>query len=571
MRYLAPALIAAAGAIHAQQEVRVSAKSYTPSALTLRAQSDLVEVGVVVRDHNGRAISGLEREDFRVLDQGTPREITTFAVEAAAGGIQSAPNTASASPGAAGQPPLVAARPSRFVALFFDDFSTNTGDLRHAKTAALGFIKDGLDAGDRVAVMASSGTVIDFTADKSMLTASIEKLRPHSRFSESGLTICPRITPYQAYLIAVQRDTIAMHAAIDEAKVCNGDDPDKDYTRAISDANGDVNLTMIRSQAEATWGQARVVSQGTLDVIGRALTSLANTQGRRVLLLASSGFITGTLERERDQLISQALHAGIVINALDAKGLYAEGPVRPLDEPTVLLPPSTFMTEASSLGSRLALANDAMTDFAQGTGGLFFHNNNDLAAGYRLLGTLPDVSYMLGFHPGEIAAEGRYHKLKVNFTASKPYVIQARPGYFALPKTPPSPPDRRQLLDREVMGDSISGDFPASATYLPGGPGVRVQIHVDIRTLQFPKQGERRVQKLEFVVALLDAKGGLVAAKEGAMDFALTDATYERLSASGINAGLNLEVPPGVYRLREVVQEAVDGKMASSVQMIEVK
>ena len=40
---------------------------------------------------------------------------------------------------------------------------------------------------------------------------------------------------------------------------------------------------------------------------------------------------------------------------------------------------------------------------------------------------------------------------------------------------------------------------------------------------------------------------------------------------SGINAGLNLEAPPGVYRLREVVQEAVDGKLASSVQMIEVK
>jgi hypothetical protein len=43
------------------------------------------------------------------------------------------------------------------------------------------------------------------------------------------------------------------------------------------------------------------------------------------------------------------------------------------------------------------------------------------------------------------------------------------------------------------------------------------------------------------VVALLDAKGSLVAAKAGTMDFVLTDAPYARLSESGINAGLNLE------------------------------
>ena len=42
-------------------------------------------------------------------------------------------------------------------------------------------------------------------------------------------------------------------------------------------------------------------------------------------------------------------------------------------------------------------------------------------------------------------------------------------------------------------------------------------------------------------------------------------------SAKGINAGLNLNVPSGKYRLRTVVQESVDGKMASSTLNIEVK
>src|SRR5277367_2073714 len=106
MRYLAPVLFAAAGAISAQQEVRVSAKPYIPSVLTLRVQSDLVEVGVVVRGHNGHAIAGLQKEDFQILDHGAPRDIASFTVETAAdtpvsiSGIAGAPLTAGTSPSA---------------------------------------------------------------------------------------------------------------------------------------------------------------------------------------------------------------------------------------------------------------------------------------------------------------------------------------------------------------------------------------------------------------------------------------------------------------------------------------
>jgi hypothetical protein len=100
---------------------------------------------------------------------------------------------------------------------------------------------------------------------------------------------------------------------------------------------------------------------------------------------------------------------------------------------------------------------------------------------------------------------------------------------------------------------------------------VMAQIHVAIDKLQFPVRDGRRVQRLNVVAALLDANGNIVAAKEGTMDFGMSDATYARFSAAGINAGLNLDVPSGKYRLRTVVQESVEGKMASSTLNIEVK
>ena len=89
---------------------------------------------------------------------------------------------------------------------------------------------------------------------------------------------------------------------------------------------------------------------------------------------------------------------------------------------------------------------------------------------------------------------------------------------------------------------------------------VKTQIHVAINQLTFPIRDHRRVQQLKLVVALLDAAGNIVAAKEGTMDFAMSEATYTRLSAIGINAGLNLDAPPGAYHLRGVVQESSQQK-----------
>ena len=51
------AVLAAAQA----QEVRISAKPYVPAPEALRVETDLIEVGVVVRDHDGHAIAGLKR------------------------------------------------------------------------------------------------------------------------------------------------------------------------------------------------------------------------------------------------------------------------------------------------------------------------------------------------------------------------------------------------------------------------------------------------------------------------------------------------------------------------------
>ena len=57
--------------------------------------------------------------------------------------------------------------------------------------------------------------------------------------------------------------------------------------------------------------------------------------------------------------------------------------------------------------------SDVLAELASGTGGTFFQNNNDLAAGFRKLAELPEYVYVLGFSPQNLKLDGSYHSLKV--------------------------------------------------------------------------------------------------------------------------------------------------------------
>lgn len=139
--------IAAAVVTDAQElaqvpEIRVSAQPYVPAPAALRAETDLVEVGVVVRDHNGRAISGLKREDFIVKDQGSSRDLSYFAVETP-GVAHERPPTAADGGGPASARSAPITDQTRFIALYFEDFGTNSGDLKRAQLAGKRFVKEG--------------------------------------------------------------------------------------------------------------------------------------------------------------------------------------------------------------------------------------------------------------------------------------------------------------------------------------------------------------------------------------------------------------------------------------------
>jgi VWFA-related protein len=542
-------------------EVRSSNHVYELPSLTLTVESKLVDVGIVVRDEHGHVVSGLQREDFRIFDNGKPQAITAFSVETAPA---RSPAPVAAAAAVVSQKPVATA--GRSVVLYFDDSSIASGDLARTRLAARRFVSEALDPGDRVAIMTSSGSqFLDFTADTAKILDMIARLTSHPRMDENGLMPCPRITPYQAYLI-INHDSMAAKAALDEEYSCEHGGQPPAHLTALP---GSQMSTRIQALAEATWAQARGISQDTLDAIRAAVDHLANAPGRRMLVLASSGFLTATLDAEQDRIVDRALRANVVIHALDAKGLYADSPRPSSPVGGGDLPLSTFLFEKSSVGGRLLETGAAMAKLAESTGGLFFQNNNDLDAGLRSL--IPEITYRLAFAPGN-AADGKYHSLKVRLTRAEKNHVLTRAGYFdpAPPKPAAQQPDQRRAIDRAAAASDALSQLPVRIMADPVNDTLRVTLVVDVQQLKFTQRDSRRVQKLSFVAALFDESGRFISGKEGELDLALQDATYVRFAGTGISTAVSLRAPPGSFRLRGVVEDS-SGQMTATSQTVQIR
>ena len=535
-------------------EFQVVGAIYTPPSLaTLKVETRLVEVGAVVRDGRGHAVAGLTRDDFEIEDSGRKREISAFSEEksGAPHPVESATGAPTAAPPAAA--PKV--RP-RFLALVFDDLSMAPGELMPVRTAAKKFAAEGLGANGLGAVFfASRGQILPFTNDPRRLEQALDQLNLRNR--DAAMTACPYLNAYESLQISEHLDPSVLAAKVREAiscGLCRPRDPSCP--------------TLVEGMARSVWEQTKDTSRRTLLFLDEVVKYMARMPGERVVVLASSGFISRSLEQEREQLVDRALRANVVIHSLDAKGLFTQ------DMGTT--GPSIGIASAllrMSMGTRPQMENnDSLAVLAESTGGLFFHNNNDLAMGFHELGLAPEVSYTLGFAP-QGAPDNRYHRLKVRLKAKGHYAVQAREGYFSEPTAravrTERPIDRELLLPEtptEVPVQLVIATQTATANH---EPAVHAILHLDTPHLPFTVTGRLRTLQLQILAALFDERSGFVIGQEVHATYMLPEETFRRLD-DGQNIGVTLPAAAGKYRLRIAVQEENGGKITAASRPVEV-
>ena len=138
-------------------EIKIASQPYIPEENgTIKVQSTMVDVSVIVRDANGKLVTGLTQNDFEIYDQGKKQTISAFNVELAHPPAMKVPEHVEVAVLPPAPPPPV---PPRFLGFYFDDQNMSSGDITFARKAAVGFIEKNMEETDRAGVFTSSTTV----------------------------------------------------------------------------------------------------------------------------------------------------------------------------------------------------------------------------------------------------------------------------------------------------------------------------------------------------------------------------------------------------------------------------
>ena len=107
-----------------------------------------------------------------------------------------------------------------------------------------------------------------------------------------------------------------------------------------------------------------------------ALRRLSGMPGQRKLVLISPGFIISTLLAERVDMIDRSNRAGVVIDTVDARGLYTPDVAGDIASPAH----DSFRTagyKASYRVSAQSAQSEILDDLALGTGGTFYQQGTE--------------------------------------------------------------------------------------------------------------------------------------------------------------------------------------------------
>ncbi|HUP02697.1 MAG TPA: VWA domain-containing protein [Bryobacteraceae bacterium] len=480
--------------------------------VTFKSSSNLVSVPVVVRDAQGRAAANFTKDDFQLSDSGRTQIISRFEVERP------------------GQDSAAGNLPGRFVAYLFDDlhfgypddpnYKSGIADMERARDAAWRRIDASLGRDERVALYTTSGQIaIDFTADRQRLRQGLYSLRALGATRGD-----PHMMSFWAANQMVNSNSIVF--------VPRGEPGD-------SPIGGTYNQVMRdRALAQAALDYWNRDTRSALDALDVAVGRLSVMPGRRAIVIVSPGFLllSDGVEWETS-IIDRAIRAGVVLNAVDVKGVYSGNKAIGSDERAV------------------------MAELTSGTGGRLLENSNDFNQAFDSAAGTPETIYVLAFVPLNLKMDGRYHALRVTLRNGRGFSLEARRGYYA-PRYADTPEEqaKKQIAEAFFSNEETRELSVAVETQFFKSAGAQATVDVltrlDLRQLRFQKEGGRNKDNVTVVSGLFDRDGNYVTGAQKVIELRLKDETLANRADSGIAVRASFDVKPGAYTVRTVARDS---------------
>ena len=511
------------------------AKTTSPPAVeqtdTIRINTSLLQVDVLVRDEQGRAVTDLRAEDFVIVDNGRayPAEYCSYVNLV----NERAPLSAEAG----------------------ERLSRNELGRTIAFIVAIPIIDANV-----IITPPGGATAVGATGAAAGRTSASASNRGVTAVDAN--TIRHLLTQFAGQQIGA-RDLVAIHSTERNMGVLGNFTSDRDVLRQAIEE-------VTKPAPRESWVRA-VVTRDSIDgnlveqnlavvkTLSDAIEQVQALPGRKLVVLVSRGFFISprlaNSSRVRDrlrELTAQANRAGVAIYTLNPRGigLLSNGVVQDMD-------------------SLIALSNE--------TGGKALYNTNDLSIGFGEIIKENAGYYLLGYPLADNDDPNKPHKLKVQVRRPNLKVQSRQTIYSSTRLFKPNETTEQNDLTVALNTPFALRDLNVSVTpkfHSPDGKALLITSFVNVApsglTLEPQANGSSAVA-LELAVQVTGPERKVIKQETKTLNLTLAAESLKTVEQQGLPLGFAVEAPtPGAMQVNVAVRDTRSGRIGNASRVLEV-
>ncbi len=523
----------------------------------------VVNVDVYVTDKQGKPVTNLKKEDFQILENGRPVEITNFYAvkegrslvteeEPPPAPVASAPAPAAPVPGQAAEAPSTPTDQRLRLIIYIDNYNLRPFNRNRVMRELRAFIGQHLGKDDQL-MLATYDRELHvrrtFTSDPSLIASAMVDLE--------------KISAQGVHADSERRDALQR---INESE-------------SVGQAE-----SIARTYAQSTYNDLAF----SITALKKLIDSLAGMPGRKAVVYVSDGLpmiagqdlfyavqnkyneqsvsLTQTLEfdvsRRLTELTAQANANRITFYTIDAAGLRVYESVTAENQG-----PGPSQAGFSQIIDSVRFSNlqSTLQLLAEKTGGVAIINTNVVTPQLERIAKDFNTYYSLGYTPPHYG-DGRYYKIDVKVKGRKDLKVRHREGY------------RDKSTDARMSDGTVAAlNFPFEENPLgvsiefgqarPREDGfylVPVNVRIPIGKLTLIPREASEDAKVRLFIAALDSEGGTSDVQQAPVPISVAKADLETAKNKYFVYSVTLLMRPGEQRVAVGVRDDV-GALASFV------
>ena len=402
---------------------------------TFSIDTNVVIVNVTVLDHDGKPVPNLTKTDFELYEDGKLQKLQAVDYQKLSGNVL--PPVTNAPPAAPPEPKgyspvaeknalqasmLTKYQDRRLIVILFDFSSMQPAEQIRARNAAIKFLTSQMTASDSVAIMLFTSelkTVQDFTPDRDLLIATIDKFRIGE--SSENATVADE---------GADAQDVSGQFVADETE--------------FNIFNSDLKLAALEDAAR----------------------KLGEYPEKKALVYISSGIQKNGVDNQSQlrATVNTAIRSNVAFYPIDARGLSAAVPGGDATQAGAVGNNLYSGAGQNTIRSNFNNQQETLATLALDTGGKALLDSNDLTEGIRQVQEDFSSYYVLSYVSSNTAMDGRYRRIQVKLAprlAGLRAKLDYRQGYYGSTTfAKMAEGDKEAQLEKALLADNPVTDLP---------------------------------------------------------------------------------------------------------------